>query len=221
MIHILYRHTSNASGLSHERPSRFSYDRSLKNILFTIKDRTDVQFHMIYDGTYTGDTTGIFKVINFNGGSDKASFFYTWEYAKTLNINDNDLVYFLENDYLHVNDWVDKVKDLYSKYNVDGYVSLYDCPDKYTSDGYTDLVSRIYITDSLHWRTTPSTTGTFIVNKQTLDNDFDIHTTFYSDHDKFLWLSSNRGRIVLTPMPGLSTHCVAKYMTPMINWDLI
>jgi len=36
MIHILYRGTSHISGISHDRPEGFSYDKCLNNILSTI-----------------------------------------------------------------------------------------------------------------------------------------------------------------------------------------
>jgi len=127
----------------------------------------------------------------------------------------------LENDYLHVDDWYEKIIDIFETYNIDGYVSLYDHLDKYIDPAYNDLVSQIYITKSSHWRTVPSTCGSFVVNKRTLDNDYDIHTSFYSDHDKFIWLGQNRNRLILSPIPSLSTHCSHKFMAPLIDWNKI
>lgn len=220
MIHILYRHTQNISGIGKERPQGFAYEKCLINILNTIKNNADVMFHLIYDGTYSGSHSRIDNVVNFNGGSDKASFFYTWQYAKSLNIQDKDLVYFLENDYFHVENWYDKVIELFQAYDINGYVSLYDHLDKYTLDMYSDLQSQIYVTNSSHWRTTPSTCGSFVITKKILLEDYDVHTTYYSDHDKFIWLGNNRGRLILSPMPSLSTHC-DYFMAPIINWKNI
>jgi hypothetical protein len=59
------------------------------------------------------------------------------------------------------------------------------------------------------------------VNKKTLDNDYDVHTSFYSDHDKFIWLGQNRNRLVISAIPSLSTHCVNKFMAPIIDWNKI
>jgi hypothetical protein len=220
MLHILYRGTSHSSGTSHERPEGFSYDKCLNNILSTIENNSNVVFHLIWDGKYEGNHSRIDKVVEFKGGSDKNSFFYTWDYAKNLKLNEKDLIYFLENDYLHINNWYEKIIDIFETYDIDGYISLYDHLDKYTLD-YSDLVSQIYVTKSSHWRTVPSTCGSFIINKKTLDNDYDIHTSLYSDHDKFIWLGQNRNRIVLTPLPSLSTHCVKQFMAPIINWENI
>jgi hypothetical protein len=219
MIHILYRHTENTSGVGKSRPKWFSYENSLNNILNTIENRDDVTFHLIYDGTYVDNDSRIHKVVEFKGGSDKASFFFTWEYAKQLKLEDKDLVYFCENDYLHVSDWVDKVLNLYETYNIPGYVSLYDHKDKYVSPMYSDLQSQIYVTNSSHWRTVPSTCGSFVVNKDILHQDYDVHTTFYSDHDKFIELGKTRNRIIITPMPSLSTHCEIEWLAPLINWE--
>ena len=95
MIHILYRHTQHISGRGKNRPEWFSYENSLNNILKTIESRNDVTFHLIYDGGYTGNDSRIHKVVEFTGGSDKVSFFYTWNYAKLLELQDKDLVYFI------------------------------------------------------------------------------------------------------------------------------
>jgi hypothetical protein len=221
MIHILYRHTSNISGIGKNRPEWFSYESCLDNILNTIDGHSNVHFHLLYDGKCNINDSRIHTVEEFAGGSDKESFFHAWSYAKKLNLESNDLVYFLENDYLHVRGWVDKITDLYESFNVPGYVSLYDHMDKYTLPMYEELQSQIYVTNTSHWRTVPSTCGSFIVNKQILDEDYDVHTSFYSDHDKFIYLGQTKNRIIISPMPGLSTHCESEYMAPIINWKYV
>jgi len=219
MIHILYRHTSNTSGIGKNRPLWFSYESCLNNILNTIWGYDNVHFHLLYDGKCNINHARIDTISEFIGGSDKNSFFYAWEYAKKLNLKDEDLIYFLENDYLHIHGWVDKIIDLYSQFNVPGYVTLYDHLDKYILPMYEDLQSQIYVTNTMHWRTVPSTCGSFIINTQILNEDYDVHTSFYSDHDKFIYLGQTRNRIIISPMPGLSTHCEVEYLTPTINWE--
>ena len=75
---------------------------------------------------------------------------------------ENDLIYFLENDYLHVQGWVIKVIELFRTHK-DKYVSLYDHADKYFD--YDKLESKIIATSNCHWRTTPSTCGSYIINR--------------------------------------------------------
>jgi hypothetical protein len=219
MIHILYRHTSNSAGIGKNRPHWFSYDKSLNNILETIKNNKSIKFHLLFDGTSNISHPNIDHIENFTGGSDQASFNYAWNYAINLPLQNNDLIYFLENDYMHSKDWSSKIIELYTIYN-NGYTTLYDHPDKY-GIGYQYLRPQLIVTSSHHWRTTPSTCGSFIVDKQTLIEDHDIHTTMPGDHEKFLWLGKNRNRILLSPIPSLSTHCEVEHFAPVIDWSLI
>jgi hypothetical protein len=129
-----------------------------------------------------------------------------------------DLIYWIENDYLHVNGWVDKVTTLYSSFVGLDYVSLYDHNDKYISSMYDELVSKVITTADHHWRTTPSTCGTYIVTRDIFDKDYDVQSTYVGDHETFLWLNENRNRAVITPIPGLSTHCMEGLLSPTINW---
>jgi hypothetical protein len=159
----------------------------------------------------------------FKGGSDQASFLEAHRYAKQLaeNCQDIDLFYFLENDYLHIEGWDKKVKELFSTYKDLNYVSLYDHNDKYFLPQYDDLVSKIFTTETHHWRTTPSTCGTYIVDKKILLADYDVPFTVPGDHSKFIYLNETKGRFVITPIPGLSTHCMEHLMSPTINWEQI
>lgn len=222
-IHIFYRHYNTPSNSSHYRNEGFSYEKCFNNLLKTIKDHPNVKLTVMMDGskqdTFLENYDG--EVYEFNGGTDAASFFETVKYAKNKNIGDNDLVYFLENDYLHVENWVEKVIDLFSTFQGLNYVSLYDHNDKYFLLMYDDLVSKIFVTQKHHWRTTPSTCGSFIINKQILDEDFDILSTMVGDHNKFLYLYETKSRFVLTPIPGLSTHCMEGLMSPTIDWNKI
>lgn len=224
-IHIFYRHYSGAdlSPKHPYRPEGFSYEKSFNNLLKTIKDYSNVELTIMMDGskqnTFLEKYDG--NVYEFSGGSDNASFFETVKYAKNKNIGEKDLVYFLENDYLHVDGWVDKVIDLFSTFRGLSYVSLYDHNDKYFLSMYEDLVSKIITTKTHHWRTTPSTCGSFIISKQILEEDFNVLSTMVGDHNKFLWLNKNRERSVITPIPGLSTHCMKGLMSPTINWEKI
>jgi hypothetical protein len=222
-IHIFYRHYNASSNSSHYRPEGFDYEKCLSNLLDTIKNHPNVKLTVMMDGSKQGTFLENYdiEVYEFNGGTDAVSFFETVKYAKNKNIDDNDLVYFLENDYLHVDNWVEKVIDLFSTFQGLNYVSLYDHNDKYFLPMYDDLVSKIFVTHNHHWRTTPSTCGSFIINKQILDEDFDILSTMVGDHNKFLYLQETKSRFVLTPIPGLSTHCMKGLMSPTINWNQI
>jgi hypothetical protein len=86
---------------------------------------------------------------------------------------------------------------------------------------YDDLISKVYVTDTHHWRTTPSTCGSFVMSKKAFEEDYDVLSTMEGDHHKFLWLNENRNRFVLSPIPGLSTHCMEGLLSPTIDWKQI
>jgi hypothetical protein len=223
-IHIFYRHYNTSFTLNpHYRPDGFSYEKSFNNLLETIEDNPNVELTVMMDGTKQGTFLENYNVnvYEFKGGSDAASFFETVKYAKSKSIGDKDLIYFLENDYLHLDGWVEKVIDLFSTFKGLSYVSLYDHNDKYFLPMYEDLVSKIFTTKTHHWRTTPSTCGSFIISKKILEEDYDILYTMIGDHNKFLYLNEQRNRFVLTPIPGLSTHCMKGLMSPTIDWSKI
>ena len=93
---------------------------------------------------------------------------------KALTYNDDDIVYFIENDYLH--------KPKSQKILKEGFglgasfVALYDHPDKYLnpSKGGNPYCSgcaedtRVYLTNSCHWKITNSTTMTYAAKVSTL-----------------------------------------------------
>ncbi len=221
MIHILYRHTSNASGLGKNRPYWFSYDKSLNNILTTIEGLDFVKFHLLLDGDYAPVDPRIHHTQIFTAGSDCNSYFYAWNYAKKLNIGDKDLIYIAENDYVHVPGWAYKVLELFESYNGLDYVSLYDHNDKYNSTMYPDLVTYMFLTKTHHWRWVPNTTGSVIFGKRILEEDFDTHSTNCSDFNRYEFLRENRNRTILSPIPSLATHCEVEWLAPIINWEQI
>ena len=221
-LRIFYRHY-NVEGTNNKgRPNWFDYEKCFINLLDTIKKRNDTELHVIMDGdinsNFISKYQDYFTLHEIKVGSDYLSFRETYKIAKSIEAEDNDLYYFLENDYLHIPNWVDKVIELFTTYSNLNYVSLYDHNDKYFLPMYDDLVSKIFTTDTHHWRTTPSTCGTYIINKKIFLEDYDIHTSVNGDHNKFLWLNENKGRFVTTPIPGLNTHCMEGLLSPTIDW---
>jgi len=224
-IHILYRHYNVEGSGNKFRPSWFDYEKCFVNLLHTIEDK-NVDLHVIMDGDSNGNFIENYKdkytLYNINAGGDYNSYLETYKYIKTLNVGDNDLIYFLENDYLHTDNWVEEIVTLFQTYPQGlNYVSLYDHNDKYFLPMYDNLVSKIFTTETRHWRTTPSTCGSYIIPKNIFIEDEDVNTGGPGDHDKFLHLGTTKNRFVLTPIPGLSTHCMEGLLSPTINWKKI
>ena len=223
-IHIFYRHYD-IGGTDHRgRPSWFDFEKCFTNLLETITNK-NIELHVVMDGDPNTNFIGKYKdqytLHQIKAGGDQSSFFQTWEIAKSIPMEQTDLVYFIENDYLHLQGWDQKVTELFETYKLLHYVSLYDHNDKYFLPMYEDLVSKIFTTETHHWRTTPSTCGSFIITKQLFDLDYDINTSIVGDHNKFLQLAEERNRMVITPTPGLSTHCMEGLMSPTIKWDKV
>jgi len=223
-LHIFYRHYNVQGTDNRNRPNWFDYEKCYDNLTSTINFNENVKLNIVYDGKEENwiKKKKFNKFYEINAKEDMKSF---WETVKIANrdksIEDNDLIYFLENDYMHINNWPEKIFELFQTYNGLDYVSLYDHNDKYFLPMYDSLTSKIFISPSHHWRTTPSTCGSFITTKQRLNEDFDILSTMRGDHNKWLWLNQNRNRFVFTPLPGLSTHCMNGLLSPTIKWEEI
>jgi hypothetical protein len=91
---------------------------------------------------------------------------------KALTFDDNEIVYFCENDYLHKPGSQKVIEEGLNEIGAD-FVSLYDHPDKYI-DGANPYVqgggemTRVMLSTSSHWKVTNSTTMTFASKVKTL-----------------------------------------------------
>ena len=223
-IHIYYRHAAN-NVLGKHRPMWFSYEKSFQNLLKTIEEYDNIHLTLAMDGENVLDFTHKYKdkytLFQTNHHSSLKSWRDLLEYVKNQPMESNDLIYWLENDYMHVDGWVDKLTTLFKTYNGLDYVSLYDHNDKYFSPEYDDLVSKIIVTENHHWKTNPSNCGSYIITRKTFEEDYDIWSVAVGDHNTFIDLNESRGRFVFSPIPGLSTHCMETLMSPCIDWKQI
>ena len=227
-LHIFYSHYNITSTDNKSRPSWFNYEQCFLNLLNTIKDNKNIYLHIIMDGKIDDNWISKYKqyysYAEYTGGNMDAVTKFFYKYIKEFECPETDLIYILENDYLHVPGWDDKVFDMFNTYDNLSYISLYDHNDKYFLPMYEDLVSKIITTKTSHWRTTPSTCGSYITSKKTLLEDYDDQTGVtipIGDHHKWLYLNEHKGRFILTPIPGLSTHCMQSLLSPTIDWEII
>jgi hypothetical protein len=161
------------------------------------------------------------KISLAEAGSNITSWRVAMNIAERLDAADDDFFYFLENDYLHVDNWIDKFFELIASGIYFDYLSLYDHRDKYFYPMYSDLSSKIFATNTHHWRTTPSTCGSFLVRRSIFLQDFDYWFRDIQDHVQFQELYSKKCRTLLSPIPGLSTHCMEGYLSPAVDWNSI
>ena len=229
---IIYRISD--VGYKKEKPDYINNENCLKNFC-------NVFFDYIYDiiiladncsdGTLTMikkyiDPINIRKVSVGHGAGT-----FNLALDEALRWDDSETIYFVENDYLHKPNSqkiIEEGLDLGAS-----FVSLYDHPDKYLppnqggnpycEGGAED--TRVYLTTSTHWKVTNSTTMTFAAKVSTLKQTESIlrkHTqgSYPADFKMFLELRQE-GELLITPLPGYSTHGETAWLTPLIDWSLI
>ena len=150
---------------------------------------------------------------------------------KALKQDDEEIIYFIENDYLHKQNSPKILKEGFELGA--SFVSLYDHPDKYINPneggnpycegGAED--TRVYLTNSCHWKITNGTTMTFAAKVSTLKRTEPIlrkHTsgTHPNDFPMFLELRE-QNELLVTSIPGYSTHGEVAWLSPLTDWSEI
>ena len=150
---------------------------------------------------------------------------------EALTYDDEEIIYFIENDYLHKPQAEDIIQEGFELGA--SFVSLYDHPDKYLEpnmggnpycDGGAED-TRVHLTNSCHWKITNSTTMTFAAKVSTLKRVEPIlrkwtNSKHPSDYEMFLELRAN-SELLITSIPGYSTHGETRWLAPLTDWSTI
>ena len=201
-----------------QRPMEFNRETLFEKILHSLKGTQDSVELIVFLDTFkckevntehthfTQESTREFKIVQKECGSEANAFLNLLHHVKEQAYHKDDIIIFLEDDYLVGDTWIDVVKEgLYFA----EYVTLYDHPDKYSSM-YANLTTVIFKGSKKHWRTTPSTTNSYAMKVSTLLRDFAIHEEYSRgvkvtrDHEKFLalWKTSS----LVSCIPGEWSH---------------
>jgi len=150
---------------------------------------------------------------------------------KALTWQDDEIVYFVENDYLHRQRSIEIMKQGFELGA--SFVALYDHPDKYLDPsrggnpycegGAED--TRVYLTESCHWKITNSTTMTFASKVSTLKRVEPIlrkhtNTSHPDDFNMFLELRECN-ELLITSIPGYATHGETAWLSPLTDWSAL
>lgn len=219
-----------------KRPSWFSYDLCLLNFLKTLAGVShpgQLTFTLWYDGPLNelvvseeirgalkhAESTGVIvEIVGGHFGSGSQSAYNLQHYiAAHRSIDDDDIVYTLENDYLHQPNWLNKVNELYYSDIQFDYISLYDHADNYRLPVHRRFKSEIFATTSQIWRTCFSTCYSKLARGRTMREDL-LTLTQYDDYFACSLLQLT-GRTLMVSTPGLSTHAMAGLESPAIDWD--
>lgn len=147
-----------------------------------------------------------------------------------LQFDDNEIVYFVENDYLHKEKSDVVLEDMFSLGA--SYATLYLHPDKFieptlggnpevdTDGGYP---TKIYKGEHGYYAMFNSTTMTFASKVKTLKSDIHIlrkwtSTTHPNDYQMFLELRDNN-KSLLCPLNTYSTHGEVRWLSHFVDWE--
>lgn len=232
MLRVIYR-ISNGS-YKKNRLESATKEHCLDNFLSVFRGTSVL---VLMDGCDEKTTHMVKGMSNYYGnctqteihaGSSAQSFNAALDVAVTL--DESDHVYFVEDDYLHLPKSPDVLMEGLERAH---YVSLYDHPDKYINgdDGGNPHVddggeiTRVFRTQSCHWKLTNSTTMTFATSVRLLKIDAPLWReytkgTYPRDFEAFIQLR-NLGRTLATPIPGYSTHTEVDWLSPYIDWSKV
>jgi hypothetical protein len=231
-MNIIYRISD--TGYNKVKPDYVNNENCLRNFCNVFFDYT-YNIHIIADNV-SDDTYNMIKkyidpinIQKVSVGHGAGTFNLALD--KALTYKDDEIVYFVENDYLH--------KQLSPKILKEGFdlgasfISLYDHPDKYMSPsiggnpycegGAED--TRVYLTKSTHWKITNSTTMTFASTVGTLKRVEPIirkWTEGNHPHDFQMFLELRKhNELLITPLPSYSTHGETGWLSPLTDWSEI
>ena len=229
---LIYRISD--TGYNKVKPDYINNENCLKNAL-TIFPWTEYDWSIIADNISEETNDMIQKYIP----RDHINYISVGHGAGTFNLAldealqspDEEIIYFIENDYIHLPGSPEVLEE---GFNLGAsFVALYDHPDKYLDPksggnpycegGAED--TRVYLTDSCHWKITNSTTMTFASKVSTLKQTKDIlkkHTsgTHPNDFRMFIELRENN-HLLITPLPGYATHGETAWLSPLTDWSKI
>jgi len=225
---IIYRISD--AGYKKEKPDYINNENCLANATKVFKD---ADWSVIADNVSEDTNNMIQKYITRSSieyvsvGNGAGTFNLALDEA--LQYDDDEIVYFIENDYLHK---PNSQKIIEEGFELGAsFISLYDNPDKYLDPskggnpycqgGAED--TRVYLTKNIHWKITNSTTMTFAAKVSTLkqtESIFRKYTTgtYPNDFHIFLDLRQNN-QLLITPLPGYSTHGETAWLSPLTNWE--
>lgn len=229
MIHILYRISNNS--YNKKRLIKATKKNCLLNAIEMFDPET-YNFELYGDGINEETQEMINEILSdnpkikytkINGGSGAASFNIVL--TEALKKPDDDIIYFVEDDYAHIRHSVETLKEMFEM-GVD-YATLYLCPDKFTppSRGGNPFVdedggypTKVYRGKSQMFMMSESTTMTFAAKVKTLKEDEAImreytQGTYPRDFEMFLKLRE-KNRILLYPLKTKSTHCEIAWLAP-------
>ena len=229
---VYYRLSNLEAGMSKKKIPNATKQHCLENCIKEFgKENITILGDTLNEETKTYVESLNLRLIEVSNGTGAGTFRDALDLAIKEN-KDNDLVYLLEDDFLHKPNSKNIIIEGLSKYN--GYITLYDHPDKYLNkeNGGNPFIeqggeaTRLVKTDSVHWKITNSTVMSFACRTSRIKSDYELILKHSSANitDSFRFfidLNQIKGIPVLSSVPGYSTHCESSWLSPLTNWNEI
>lgn len=221
-------------GYAKNKAPYITKEHCLSNAIATFPP-AEVEWHVVADNISDATYAMILKYLpeavvqRVNVGNGAGTFRMIYEEALTQ--PDDTLVYFLEDDYLHLPNALPLLIEAAEAGCAD-FMTLYDHPDKYLSDSPNPHVvgcgeqTKVFFTGSHHWKRTNSTTMTFAAFVPTLRRSKKYFwrwtaTTHPYDYHIFNQLRRCAHRHLISPIPSLSTHGDIGTVALGVDWEQV
>ena len=138
--------------------------------------------------------------------SNLASLLCSYEIAKE---NADDLVFFVEDDYLHFEPMMEEMIASYERISSQINSEIFMCPADYPYLYMNNQKTNILIGNKRHWRTVNETLCTFMTSKIFLEKYWDnFYKTCLDRHDPFEKYINEvyKSEICISPLKSLSVH---------------
>ena len=163
--------------------------------------------------TSTGNAVGVLFALNI---------------AIELSTSQDEIVYFVEDDYLHREGSKQVLLEGMEKFD---YVTLYDHPDKYMNPSPNRFVKNggeetsVFLTkkytleiDKFNYNDFAAKVKTLINDKEDFEN-FCKNRKIPDDYGLFVKLTKQKMRKLGSSIPGYSTHGMSSFLTPLHDWS--
>ena len=197
-------------------------DNSNSENIQKIKSITkDNDFEML-NLDYSKYQNKISKQKNKETFANLASLLQSFEIGKD---NGEDLIYFIEDDYLHFEPMLEEMVASYERIASQINKDIFMCPTDYPYLYMDNVKTNVLIGNKRHWRTVDKTLCTFMTTKNLLDKYWDnFYKNCLNRHDPFeKYLNEIYSKeICISPIKSLSLHLTninSSYgLSPLINY---
>ncbi len=182
-----------------------------KSIMRKILDKSDIKFNFI--DLNLNDYLKRIKIINKNNPqiennmkSTMASIIKSFEISK----NANDLVYFVEDDYIHSIDCISEMISAYEKFSTILEDEIFLLPVDYPYLYQKNQSTSLFIGQKYHWRSVRESLLTFLTSKKMISKYYgDLIKMGEIEHEPYETILHNiyDKEKCFSPLPSLALHC--------------